>query len=111
MYIRNMTTTTSPATDQVARTIRAQIGDGAAMETGMRDLGFTADSLHFTLSDIKRRRVRVAVILDPSDTYTVRWGSPLPSAPAFQSVSGLYADHLPEVVRDIAARNMGGWLA
>ncbi len=83
---------------QIAETIRAQLGRGALMMLGAKDLLTIENGLQLTIRGSKIAN-KIRIVLDPSDTYTVsfyrvRAGSCVEVA----SVPGVYVDSLHKTI-------------
>jgi hypothetical protein len=88
----------------VANEIHRQIGMQALMATGARNFLGDAHSLHFRVGSGTRLST-VVVRLDPNDTYTVTYTERGNRSPyrvlTERAVSGIYAEQLGRVIRDL----------
>ncbi|HAS6073671.1 hypothetical protein ACXHQB_23615 [Vibrio parahaemolyticus] len=93
----------------IAKTILSQLGGGRFISmTGAKNMVAIENGLQFdlprTLHYVKDGINKIQVILDPSDTYTVRGLKWMPRKYEFKelaSQSGVYGDSLEAVFTDI----------
>lgn len=91
--------------DQVAKTIKAQIGFWGLAEVGARNFMFDATSLYFDAKPLNRI-VRIVITLDPSDTYTVRVVNKK-TGEDITKYEGVYADQLTDIFLNLASALQG----
>ena len=87
----------------VANTIREQIGRQALFMLGAKDLTGDAKSLRFRIGRNAKSVSHIQVILDPSDTYTVkaircRTIKGVPTVKVVEEMSDVYVDSLHSVI-------------
>lgn len=93
----------STQSEQVAHTIISQLGNMALSMLGAKNLlSLTEGGLQFKIGRNSKKVTHVEIILDPSDTYNVRFikvgRAPKYEIKTLSKVEGVYVDRLHEVI-------------
>lgn len=89
--------------NQVAKIIAQQIGNRAFAMLGARNLTLDTKSLTFKIGRNSKSVTHIQVILDPSDTYTVKFirsriKDGVPTVTVVHTDSDVYVDSLHQVI-------------